>query len=746
MKCDESKPSCKQCLRRSKKCPGYLRPLCWSTKYEKLGIGSSCSKSPQPRTPSPSPIDAEYRFTNAGAEDQASWSTSSRTAITGPQETPSPRISSKGRPLNSLESADDSLMQDIITACLQNGYSASALKPAAFEEWPQDLLSGVCCPAQVFSKSVRPLASHSAPKEGIGKNSGDFDTTDKSQPKISEIACITGNSSSFMHADLPTMLIERWFSCVSRVHYAYNSEANIDRKMAWSMWSTSEAVYYALQSMSASFLANAKPSSEFRLPFLLGKALSTIKQGLAEFYILQRYANASIPTDIIFAAFAVGTSLCWSRTTDLGLPLRENIARVLDLCSFDDGQLGLRERAYYVHFCKSLNYWDMLVSITPNRRTKELLLSRKYQEQILSATCDIRQTTAACRLSLSSADSSPQPFVNRFKSLDHFPPLHTWAGISSHVQNMLGLTLSLCRDELENGSQIALAWPLPELSRDISNLTLARRFLCELQRMNFGSLEFLGSSPIHKFASTRTEDEQTPVWHLICAAEAARLAAILHLHLNFSGLTLSGQHKIEENTGIHGEEGFACADACMHTQLRREEKATDLSIELLNVLLKIPTDSGSSKIQPLLYVCAAAGLLLPKVPPSFQDSSLMQDLRTNSKECGIFGSIAGATSHFASFCPLPGVAHGHPREGEETIESAYKAQHAMGRMARVKNARQTIIDRLQSYRSSGAPQQSGKALELVSATWSAYDTRRQGLSGSHWITIMHDMGHLTLFG
>jgi len=569
-----------------------------------------------------SPVDAGPCFTNAGAEDEASRPMSPQATMAGPQESASPRTSIEGRRLNSLVSDDNVLMEDITGACLGEECTASALVPAS-GEWPQDPLSGVCCPAQVFSKSVGPRVLHSAPDAGAEVNSGDLSPTNQPQPETSKIASVSGHSLSFMHADLPTLLIERWFSCVSRVHYAYNSETNVDRKMAGSMWSTSEAVYYTLQFMSVSFLANVYPGSGFRLPFLLGKALSAIKKGLAGFYVLQRYVHASIPTDIIFAAFAVGTSLCWSRTADLGLPLRENIARVLDLCSFDDSQLSMRERAHYVHFCKSLNYWDMLVSITPNRRTKELLKSRKRHEQMISATYNIQRAASVYQLHSSPGDSSSQTLVNSFKSLDQFPPLHSWAGISSHGQNILGLTLSLCRDELENGSQISFTRLRSGLSGDVRNLIVARSLLCELQSINFGSLDFLELGKTHRFASIRTKDDQTPVWHLICAAEATRLAAILQLHLKFSGLTVSDRYETEENIEVHREGGFARADACMDEQHSREEKIFDLSIELLDVLLKIPTDSGSTKILPLLYVSAAAGLPLPKISREFQDSEVI---------------------------------------------------------------------------------------------------------------------------
>lgn len=36
MKCDEGKPECRNCVRRKIQCPGYVKPLKWSTKYERF--------------------------------------------------------------------------------------------------------------------------------------------------------------------------------------------------------------------------------------------------------------------------------------------------------------------------------------------------------------------------------------------------------------------------------------------------------------------------------------------------------------------------------------------------------------------------------------------------------------------------------------------------------------------------------------------------------------------------------------
>jgi len=124
----------------------------------------------------------------------------------------------------------------------------------------------------------------------------------------------------------------------------------------------------------------------------------------------------------------------------------------------------------------------------------------------------------------------------------------------------------------------------------------------------------------------------------------------------------------------------------------------------------------------------------------------MENLRNNLKRRETVESTAGAITHVAGFSLLRGTAPGNPRDGEELIGSAYRNQLLLGRMARVESARQSIIDRLQLYKCSVAPQPSGKALELVRATWAAYDTSQQGLSEFHWITIMHNIGHMTLFG
>ncbi|KIW19732.1 hypothetical protein PV08_00306 [Exophiala spinifera] len=56
IKCDETKPSCRQCLKRKVTCPGYKRPIKWSDKHEVFNAWRP--KPPSARDSGPLPLNA----------------------------------------------------------------------------------------------------------------------------------------------------------------------------------------------------------------------------------------------------------------------------------------------------------------------------------------------------------------------------------------------------------------------------------------------------------------------------------------------------------------------------------------------------------------------------------------------------------------------------------------------------------------------------------------------------------------
>ncbi|KAJ4169002.1 hypothetical protein NW754_010934 [Fusarium falciforme] len=58
LKCDEQQPSCRRCINIGVECPGYARPIKWSTKYEK---GTSSSAALDPDGDASSWFDSEAR-------------------------------------------------------------------------------------------------------------------------------------------------------------------------------------------------------------------------------------------------------------------------------------------------------------------------------------------------------------------------------------------------------------------------------------------------------------------------------------------------------------------------------------------------------------------------------------------------------------------------------------------------------------------------------------------------------------
>ncbi|OJJ07354.1 hypothetical protein ASPVEDRAFT_88608 [Aspergillus versicolor CBS 583.65] len=116
IKCDETYPHCSQCTRRGFDCPGYKRPLKWSSKYE-VASNSHSTRAISPSTtrlvenatdafqiPSPSSLPRDCTMMNANCWDSSpdgSLLVETLTAMEG-QDGPSPRNQNNFDPISSL--------------------------------------------------------------------------------------------------------------------------------------------------------------------------------------------------------------------------------------------------------------------------------------------------------------------------------------------------------------------------------------------------------------------------------------------------------------------------------------------------------------------------------------------------------------------------------------------------------------------------------------------------------------------
>lgn len=111
---------------------------------------------------------------------------------------------------------------------------------------------------------------------------------------------------------LPTILIDYWFRSICPMRSTFDSEVNYNRQLAQSMWSTSEAVYYSMQAMSAACLVDCVPQLTKTLPTLKAQATTSIWRGLS---LARTSAQPTVSVDLIFAVFSMGTWVRWTALT-----------------------------------------------------------------------------------------------------------------------------------------------------------------------------------------------------------------------------------------------------------------------------------------------------------------------------------------------------------------------------------------------------------------------------------------------
>jgi hypothetical protein len=159
---------------------------------------------------------------------------------------------------------------------------------------------------------------------------------------------------------MSTMLVEYWFSDVCGMWSAFDSSKNPNRQMAFSTWQQSQPVYYAMQCMSATCLVDSLPHVKEQVALLSAQAVNAIEQGVAEYLAPHNLLTGSVPTDLLLAIFAMGTSVCWADTRQLGIWFLGKAQEVLAHCEGKDLDMDPSQMRDLTHFREAMVYWEML--------------------------------------------------------------------------------------------------------------------------------------------------------------------------------------------------------------------------------------------------------------------------------------------------------------------------------------------------------------------------------------------------
>ncbi|KAH7268184.1 fungal-specific transcription factor domain-containing protein [Fusarium solani] len=350
---------------------------------------------------------------------------------------------------------------------------------------------------------------------------------------------------------MPTALVEHWFRYICPTRSTFDSETNYNRRLACNTWSTSEAVFYTLQAMSA----------EYSMPHLSkdlrAQAVAAVDQEMNRIRSVQ---TTMVTVDLVFAVFKLGTSL--SGTPDTGEHSWSDLAH--ELLTVWGMQMSAADVLLHAYFCQALTYWEMVLAAIGGGSIPRRV-DRKRWKYETSARRDMQLLDG----DLGTPGPSPLPYDPGLNLLGTRP--NSWCGISNEVIDLFGQVLALCRTKVRGN--------LSSATDALYDTYLAHEFQRELLAMDFDTLVLMDEVNGY-FIETR--DDKTPISHLLQTAEAYRQAALLQLHLAFNHLSVD--------------------------TTPRAEFLLRLVLRLLETLEQIPLDSGSRTIHPMLYLSAAAGL------------------------------------------------------------------------------------------------------------------------------------------
>ncbi|KAF4469893.1 Arginine metabolism regulation II [Fusarium albosuccineum] len=555
-KCDETRPECLRCIRKGVKCGGYWKEFKWSFKHQ------------------PGEIDINIE--------------------TGASPTPSRRGSS----------ARPEKLNVVSPATLNFEPTPGPSKP---DELPTEdavsILGDASWTTSSCTDSETDLFAQSNPM---------IETSDMSNmtPNMEMTSqALTPSTDQFLEGtpltvslitDTSSLLISNWFEQVCTQWSGFDSETNLNRKLALELCTSSQSVFSSLQSMSAGFLStrlpNMKQSALYFLQAATGSVLSEAKE------INRRAILDTMPTGVLFSLFCLGTTVCWVDPRQLGLPFFREARALLNRLNRRISSFSEKDLELLSYFNRSMTYCEMILAAVNEDNAVDT------EESVIGP----------------QTDNTGMQLVERY--IDNSP--HPWTGISPLASQLFGQSLRLCRSFRHNLKQPK------ETGRDF------QKALEEIQEAQRLEERLLGLEFPAAVSVTDTGDYRTPGLHLAQVAEAYQLAALLQLYQTFPDLV-----------------ALRLPLDSAHANSRHipwEEWIIPLSLRLVNVLEHIPPNSGSRVIQPLLFITASTGLRY--------DTATLLDVPGFSFEAGAspagfqpgpFGTMSGDPLDALSASPPP---------------------------------------------------------------------------------------------
>jgi hypothetical protein len=371
----------------------------------------------------------------------------------------------------------------------------------------------------------------------------------------------------------------------------------------------------------------------------------------------------------------MGTSLHWKFGYELGGELIKDAQHLIGYYKGKLPAMSTSDRQHLAYFQKALICWEGLLCAA--------------DRDFIPASLGIRRNAHTAKIRADLNEVVPQELYLGPPDLPLSDlELHPWCGVSSEVLQKFGQVMSLCH--LARRRQKSIAQDLEIESR--CDVEIARELASELAMMDF--------NVDSRWIYASTNDSDTPITHLLDIAETYRQACFLQLCLTFDEIPVDASAypglglSVSTNDHLGGQ-----------IPMTRAQGLVGLSLRLVDQLKKIPPESGSRCMQPVLYLCVACGLQIDS-PPQFE-------YPTNED-----GS-----------------------KQDTSIDTTFTLS-----ALKVAQARSFVKKRLGLLQQLLPPRYTGTALKLAEAIWAEYDCNAGGGSPLYWFDVMVREKLQTFFG
>ncbi|KAK7614338.1 fungal-specific transcription factor domain-containing protein [Phyllosticta paracitricarpa] len=596
LKCDETKPSCRNCVARHIDCPGYGKLLKWCDKYQSYLSGEQPGRSQgqagqrqaarQRREPRASPNSTTTAKRKDGTTGSSHGGDSGRVVeCVAPLD--ASRGSREGSKRHQRQSNERPNAQEVDPGPDLQGLdveldASPPIDPNLLDIELDDPGLAYVDPSEMGSQTPGTTAEgmddfrdvEEIPATVQPENILDFNNP--AENFLQTFYNRATNTPISSLADPATKLVTYYFSNVCPLYSAFDSALNPFRSAVGQIWDSSPSVYYAIQSMAAAQLANFYPEMIFTGLDMQRKAYRCLQD---EMQLVTAGCQSS--DRALLTLLLLGPSAAWHDSSDLGLS-HLSAARALIyprlIAPVPPGNNLLRRRNQF--FEEALIYWEMLIGFVEPESTSSNIGPLGLASSFLNGNSD-------------------SPVAQARKLLPH-----PWTGIAPKVQTIFAEVGRLIRQErLLPTSSSSSSFRTGRAKEAADNLAWATVLEGHLLSASLPTTDDL----------IDPGDVNTARADFVAVGEAYRCAGLLELYRVFPSL-------LRKRLGVAKQTAAAMPSTTTTTTTTTTTSTTtttptneraflnSLAMHILSTLSSLPHTSGTMSTQPILLVAAASEL------------------------------------------------------------------------------------------------------------------------------------------